>query len=105
MPQSTLKGTQAIWPLVSGPKLTKRLRPCLLGQAGFSGRVAKFLRLPRVEPADGICASEPEVADDPERPCREAEAAVEGRFQRPPLRGHADPAGRLLVPALSPELP
>src|SRR3954451_22086607 len=70
-----------------------------------SGAVAKFWRLPRVEHAGGICASEPEVADAPERPCREAEAAVEGRLQGPPLRGHADPAGRLLVPALSPELP
>src|SRR3954464_879194 len=69
------------------------------------GAVAKFWRLPRVEHAGAICASEPEVADDPERPCREAEAAVEGRFQRPPLRSDADPAGRLLVPALSPELP
>src|SRR4051812_41901069 len=69
------------------------------------GRVAKFLRLPRVEPAGGICASEPEVADDPERDCREAEAPVEGRFQGPALRGSADPAGRLLVPALSAQLP
>ena len=59
------------------------------------GRVAKFLRLPRVEPAGGICASEPEVADDPERDCREAEAPVEGRLQGPPLRGDTDPPGRL----------
>ena len=48
-------------------------------------RSAKFWRLPRVEHAGGICASEPEVADDPERPCREAEASVQGRFQRPAL--------------------
>src|SRR5215210_3630474 len=68
------------------------------------GAVAKFWRLPRVEPAGGIGASEPEVADDPERPCREAEAPIEGRFQRPPFRGDAHPAGRLLVPALSAEL-
>src|SRR3954451_14439585 len=63
-----------------------------------------FWRLPRVEPAGGICASEPEVAHDPERPCREAEAPVEGRFQGPALRGSADPAGRLLVPALPAQL-
>jgi len=46
-----------------------------------SGPVAKFWRLLRVEHSGGICASEPEVAHDPERPCREAEAPVEGRFQ------------------------
>src|SRR3954453_15719131 len=45
-----------------------------------------------------------ESAHDPERPCREAEAPVEGRFQGPPLRSDPDPAGRLLVSALSPEL-
>src|SRR4051812_43181523 len=38
------------------------------------GAVAKFWRLPRVEHAGGICASEPEVAHAPERRCREAEA-------------------------------
>src|SRR3954453_24187905 len=37
-------------------------------EAGVS---QSFWRLPRVEPAGGICASEPEVADDPERDCRE----------------------------------
>src|SRR5881275_2449424 len=58
-----------------------------------------FWCLPCVEPAGGICASEPEVADDPERDCREAEAPVEGRLQGPALRGGADPAGGLLVPA------
>src|SRR5215207_1843099 len=31
------------------------------------GAVAKFWRFPRVEHAGDICASEPEVADDPER--------------------------------------
>src|SRR4051795_889301 len=69
------------------------------------GAVAKFWRLPRVEHAGAICASEPEVARDPERPCREAEAPVEGRFQGPALRGNADPAGRLLVFALPAQLP
>src|SRR3954465_7313066 len=69
-----------------------------------SGRVAKFWRLPRVEPAGGICASEPEVAHDLERDCREAEAPVEGRLQRPPLRGDADPAGGLVVPELPAQL-
>src|SRR3982751_3536283 len=63
-----------------------------------------FWRLPRVEPARSICASEPEVADDPERDCREAEAPVEGQFQGPALRGSADPAGRLVVPALPAQL-
>src|SRR3954469_15722888 len=52
-----------------------------------------------------MSASEPEVAHDPERPCREAEAPVEGRFQGPALRGNADPASHLVVPPLSPELP
>src|SRR3954451_15529518 len=46
-----------------------------------------------------------EVAHDPERPCREAEAPVEGRFQGSALRGIADPAGRLLVSALPAQLP
>src|SRR3954467_7235538 len=63
-----------------------------------------FWRLPCVEPAGGICASEPEVADDPERDCREAEAPIEGRFQGPPLRGDTDRAGRLVVPALPAQL-
>src|SRR3954466_1122021 len=63
------------------------------------------LVLPRVEHAGRIGASEPEVADDPERDCREAEAPVEGRFQGSALRGSADPAGRLLVPALPAQLP
>src|SRR5215210_7697749 len=64
-----------------------------------------FWRLRLVEHAGGICASAPEVADDPERPCREAEAPVQGRFQRPPLRSDADSAGGLLVSALSAQLP
>src|SRR3954453_22821578 len=85
------------------------LPPCTVAMEACAsahyGRVAKFLHLPRVEPAGGICASEPEVADDPERPCREAEAPVEGRFQGPALRGSADPAGRLVVPALPAQLP
>src|SRR4051812_3916598 len=46
-----------------------------------------------------------EVAHDPERPCREAEAPVEGRFQGSALRGIADPAGRLVVSALPAQLP
>src|SRR3954454_24366748 len=68
------------------------------------GAVAKFWRLPRVEHAGGICTSEPEVADGPERPRREAEAPVEGRFQGPALRSDPDPASRLVVPALSAQL-
>ena len=38
---------------------------------------------------------------DPECDCREAEASVQGRLQGPALRGVADPAGGLLVSALS----
>src|SRR3954471_23398224 len=86
------------------PRATPLLKISLAPQ-GASTHVAKFWRLPRVEHAGAICASEPEVADDPERPCREAEAPIQGRFQGSALRGIADPAGRLLVPALSPELP
>src|SRR5215213_4963148 len=86
------------------PRATPLLKISLAPQ-GASTHVAKFWRLPRVEPAGAICASEPEVAHDPERPCREAEAPVEGRFQGPPLRSDPDPAGGLVVPALSPELP
>src|SRR3954453_15694508 len=56
------------------------------------------------EHAGRMGASEPEVAHDPERPGREAEAPVEGRFQGPALRGHADPAGRLVVLPLSAQL-
>src|SRR3954466_8794379 len=85
------------------PRATPLLKISLAPQ-GASTHVAKFWRLPRVEHAGGICASRPEVADDPERPCREVEAPVEGRLQGPPLRGDADLAGRLVVPALSPEL-
>ena len=36
------------------------------------------------------------VAHDPECDCRAAEAPVEGRLQRPALRGVAHPAGREL---------
>src|SRR3954452_22633459 len=69
------------------------------------GPVAKFWRLRLVEPAGGIGASEPEGGPDPERPCREAEAPGQGRFQGPALRGNADPAGGLVVIALSAQLP
>src|SRR5215218_9777510 len=85
------------------PRATPLLKISLAPQ-GASTHVAKFWRLPRVEHAGGICASEPEVADAPERPCREAQAPVEGRLQGSPFRGDADPASRLLVSALSPEL-
>src|SRR4051794_35768826 len=64
----------------------------------IAGRVAKFWRLRLVEPAGGICTSEPEGPHNPERDCREAEAPVEGRLQGPALRGGADPTGRLVVP-------
>src|SRR5829696_1850564 len=72
-----------------------------LAPQGASTHVAKFWRLRLVEHAGGICASEPEVAHAPERRCRAAEAPVQRRFQGPALRGSADPAGRLLVFALS----
>ncbi len=45
---------------------------------GQSGPVAKFWCSRLIEDAGGMSTSEPEVADDPERPCREAEAPVEG---------------------------
>src|SRR5215204_1373839 len=51
-----------------------------------------------------MSTSEPEVADDPERDCREAEAPIEGRLQGPALRGGADPTGRLVVPPLPAQL-
>src|SRR4051794_13132599 len=51
-----------------------------------------------------FATSIPEVADAPERPCREAEAPVEGRLQGPALRGGADPTGRLVVPPLPAQL-
>ena len=38
------------------------------------GPVATFWRLRLVEHAGGMSTSEPEVAHDPERDCREAEA-------------------------------
>src|SRR3954468_15972987 len=81
------------------------IQKILLAPKRASTHVAKFWRLPCVEHAGGICASEPEVADAPERRCQEAEAPVEGRFQGSALRGIADPAGRLLVPALPAQLP
>src|SRR3954447_21992501 len=70
------------------------------GAGAGRGAVAKFWRLPRVEHAGRIGAFEPEVADDPERPCREVEASGQRRLQGPALRGNADPASRLLVSAL-----
>src|SRR3954463_8075074 len=81
------------------------IQKILLAPKRASTHVAKFWRLPRVEHAGAICASEPEVADDPERPCREAEAPIQGRFQGPALRSDADPAGGLVVSALSAQLP
>src|SRR4051812_39260929 len=48
------------------------------GRYAFTGAVAKFWRLPRVEHAGGIGASELEVPHDPERDCREAEAPLQG---------------------------
>src|SRR3954471_13707800 len=86
-------------------RAVEALGPALKENRTPDGAVAKFWRLPRVEHAGAICASEPEVADDPERPCREVEAPVEGRFQGPALRSDADPAGGLVVSALSAQLP
>src|SRR5215212_331226 len=86
------------------PRATPLLKISLAPQ-GASTHVAKFWRLRLVEHAGGICASEPEVADDPERPCREAEAPLPRRLQGPALRSGADPAGGLVVPALSAQLP
>src|SRR5215204_6447236 len=51
-----------------------------------------------------MSASDPEVAYDPEYDCREAEAPIEGRLQRPALRGDADHPGRLLVSTLPAQL-
>src|SRR4051794_12860182 len=42
---------------------------------------------------------------DSECDCREAEAPLQGRLQGPALRGVADPAGGLVVSALSAQLP
>src|SRR4051794_36666419 len=83
-----------------------RLQPANLDRETREvGPVAKFWRLPRVEHAGRMGASEPEVADDPERPGREAEAPGQGRFQGPALRSIADPAGGLVVPPLPAQLP
>src|SRR3954454_7763504 len=57
-----------------------------LAPKGASTQVVKFWRLRLIEDAGGMSTSEPEVAHDPERPCREAEAPIQGRFQRPPFR-------------------
>src|SRR3954471_11293160 len=83
-----------------------RIRTVDTGASGpfVIGTFAKFWCLPRVEPAGGICASEPEVARDPECDCREAEAPLQGRFQGPALRGGAHPAGGLVVSALPAQL-
>src|SRR4051794_27395942 len=78
--------------------------PGVAARSAQKGRVAKFWRLRLVEPAGGICTSEPEGPHDPERDCREAEAPVEGRLQGPALRGGADPTGRLVVPPLPAQL-
>src|SRR3954463_1792903 len=87
----------------SSPALPRSLTPGRIMPA-IIGRVAKFWRLRLVEPAGGICTSEPEGPHDPERDCREAEAPVEGRLQGPALRGGADPTGRLVVPPLPAQL-
>src|SRR5215204_3366561 len=57
----------------------------LLAPNGASTHVAKVWRLPRGEHAGRMGAFEPEVAYDPKRPCRKAEAPVEGRFQGSPF--------------------
>src|SRR5215203_3199191 len=57
------------------------LDPLLEMFGDVMGPVAKFWRLRLIEDAGGMSPSEPEVARDPERPCREAEAPVQGRFQ------------------------
>src|SRR5215203_5177807 len=68
------------------------------------GGVATFVVHGPLGMSADFATSIPEVAHDPERPCREAEAPVEGRLQGPALRGNADPASRLVVPALSAQL-
>src|SRR3954468_17155789 len=84
-----------------GPHRSRRFLLLLKGRPPMS---QSFWHLRLVEHAGRMGASEPEVAHDPERPGREAEAPVEGRFQGPALRGNADPAGRLLVSALPAQL-
>src|SRR5215218_6989955 len=54
---------------------------------GPEGRVAKFVVHGPLGMSADFATSIPEVAHDPERPCREAEAPVEGRFQGSALRG------------------
>jgi len=51
------------------------------GELRSIGGSASDERLPRVEPAGGICASEPEVADDPERDCRRPSWAAHDRVR------------------------
>src|SRR3954462_9529868 len=86
------------------PRATPLLKISLAPQ-GASTHVAKFWRLRLIEDVGGMSTPELEVAHDPERPCREAEAPVEGRFQGSAFRGDADPAGRLVVSALPAQLP
>jgi hypothetical protein len=86
----------------TGHRIPVRLAPALTQPVGFPdiedhlakhhgfkgkliGPVAKFWRLRLVEQAGGIGASELEVAHGPERPCREAQAPGQGRFQGPAL--------------------
>src|SRR4051812_41833725 len=54
--------------------------------------------------AVAFAASTSAVVHDLERPCRAAGAPGQGRLQGLALRGGADPAGRLLVPALHAQL-
>ncbi|WP_462117001.1 recombinase family protein [Methylorubrum extorquens] len=62
-------------------------------------------RLPRVDHTARMAPPFSEAAHDPVCHRRQAEAARQGRLQGSALRGSADRTGRLLVPALSAELP
>src|SRR3954449_8664377 len=56
------------WARKFGQAFANQIRRRLPSLGDKWGAVAKFWLLPRVEPAGRIGASEPEVADDPERP-------------------------------------
>src|SRR3954451_2173575 len=62
---------------------------CLGAQAGVGvaqqGLSQSFGVYPTLRMRAACAPPIPEVADDPERPCREAEAPIQGRFQGPPL--------------------
>jgi hypothetical protein len=84
--------------------MTEVGNPPSSGSPVFYVGLSQSLCVPCVEDADRMCVSEPGAAHGPECDYRETEVPIR-TASKAAIRGVADPAGGLLVSALSAQLP